>query len=148
MCRSPPPPPPPLSDFFRPGAASRHLDARPSLFTNPGSATDFCLPVDVWVRWLKSKFGQKFERTFWAISDWFFLYFFLGGGMGLSEHLPSAYLNDLMPPTRFWIFWVSFSSTNRSRNISARVTTCRPVPPLLKHYTPAFCSAPPPPFET
>ena len=35
---SPPPPPPPqLSDFFRPGAASRNF--RPSLFRNPGSAT-------------------------------------------------------------------------------------------------------------
>ena len=29
----------PLSDFFRPGAASRHLDSRPSIFTNPGSAS-------------------------------------------------------------------------------------------------------------
>ena len=30
-------PHPPL--IFRPGAASRHLHSRPSLFTNPGSAT-------------------------------------------------------------------------------------------------------------
>ena len=36
MCRSPPPP---VNNFFRPGAASQHLDSRPSLFTNPGSAT-------------------------------------------------------------------------------------------------------------
>ena len=39
---SPPPPPPPLSDFLMLGAASRHLDSRPSLFTNPGSATGWC----------------------------------------------------------------------------------------------------------
>ena len=31
---APPPPPPQLNEFFRPGA-----DSRPSLFTNPGSAT-------------------------------------------------------------------------------------------------------------
>ena len=39
---SPPPPPAPAQWPFscRPGAASRHLDSRPSLFTNPGSATE------------------------------------------------------------------------------------------------------------
>ena len=36
----PPPPPPHWATFFRPGAASRNLDSRPSLFTNPGSATE------------------------------------------------------------------------------------------------------------
>ena len=30
----------PIPHNVRPGAASRHLDSRPSLFTNPGSATE------------------------------------------------------------------------------------------------------------